>query len=105
MQDLKLQKYFNLENHDLLFKQAITPKSCGGGEEFKLLALLGDRLLNLELFEILTLEGIQDSGTMTKHINNYNHNEDILTIVGRSLKIEDLIVLSSGDFKREVIRI
>lgn len=92
MQDVKLQKYFNLEKHDLLFKQAITPKSCGGGEEFKLLALLGDRLLNLELFEILTLEGIQDSGTMTKHINNYNHNEDILTIVGRSLKIEDLMI-------------
>ena len=48
MQDLNLQNYFQLENHDLHFKHAITPKSCGGGEEFKLLALLGDRLLNLE---------------------------------------------------------
>lgn len=57
----KLKQFFTLENNDDLFNQAVTPKSCGGGEEFKLLALFGDRVLNLELFEIISSEGIKDS--------------------------------------------
>ncbi|KKL93067.1 hypothetical protein LCGC14_1878390, partial [marine sediment metagenome] len=65
----------------------ITPKSCGGGEEFKLLALLGDRVLNLELFEILSTEGIKDSSTMTIRISNHFHNKDILCEVGKILTI------------------
>jgi len=88
MDNLNLKQFFILENNDDLFNQAITPKSCGGGEEFKLLALLGDRILNLELFEIISGEGIKDSGNMTIRISNYFHNEDILSHVGRILQIE-----------------
>ena len=39
----KLKEFFNLEENEEYFRHAITPKSCGGGDEFKLLALLGDR--------------------------------------------------------------
>jgi len=86
-----IKEFFNLEEHDKYYRYAITPKSCGGGEDFKLLALLGDRVLNLELYEILSDEGIADSGTMTQRLNNYIHNEDILYTVGKTLEIDTLM--------------
>ena len=98
----KLKEFFILENNEDLFNQGITPKSCGGGEEFKLLALLGDRVLNLELFEILSSEGIKDSGTITIRINNYFHNEDILTEVGRILHIEKF--MKPMDFNHKITK-
>ncbi len=105
----KLKQFFILENNDDLFNQAITPLSCGGGDEFKLLALLGDRVLNLELFEILSTEGIKDSGNMTIRINNYIHNKDILTEVGRILHIEKFMKpiddnhkITKGELKESV---
>ena len=88
-----LKEFFKLEQNELLYKQATTPKSCGGGNEFKLLALLGDRVLNLELYEILTkIEGITNSGILTQKINNYIHNEDILYLVGKFLKINEVMI-------------
>ena len=72
----KIKEFFNLEENQEFFQFAITPKSCGGGDEFKLLALLGDRVLNLELYEILTNEGITNSGSLTQQLNNYIHNEE-----------------------------
>ena len=44
-----LKKFFNLQSKDKIFKDAVTPKSCGGGDGFKYLALLGDFILNLTL--------------------------------------------------------
>ena len=87
----KIQEFFNLEENQDYFRYATTPKSCGGGDEFKLLALLGDRVLNLELYEILTNEGIIDSGSLTQRLSNYIHNEDILNTVGKILKIDRIM--------------
>ena len=102
MSEAKLRSFFDLKNNDDLFKQAIAPKSCGGGEEFKLLALIGDRILNLELLHILSDEGIMDSGTMTKRTNNYIHNEDILYLVGKMLKIDEL--MTPIDFNHKITK-
>jgi len=109
MGERELKEYFNLNNNEELFNDAITPKSCGCGEGFKLLALLGDRVLNLELYDILTNEGITDSGSLTLRINNYIHNEDILYLVGKILKIENIMIptdinhqISKGELKESV---
>ncbi|KKM00830.1 hypothetical protein LCGC14_1800520 [marine sediment metagenome] len=105
----KLKEFFNLENNEEDFHNAITPKSCGGGDEFKLLALLGDRVLNLELYDILTNEGITDSGSLTLRINNYIHNEDILYLVGKILNTDKIMIptdtnhqISRGELKESV---
>ena len=98
----ELKEFFILENNEDLFNQGITPKSCGGGEEFKLLALLGDRVLNLELFEILSTEGIKDSGIMTILISNNFHNEDILCQVGKILEINKF--MNPIDFNHKITK-
>ena len=109
MEYKELKQFFNLENNEEYFKQATTPKSCGGGDEFKLLALFGDRILNLELLDILTNVGITNSGILTKKIQNYVHNEDILYLVGKILKIDDIMIptdinhqISKGELKESV---
>ena len=98
----KLKEFFNLEENEEVYQHAITPKSCGGGDEFKLLALLGDRVLNLELYEILTDEGITDSGILTPRLNNYIHNEDILYLVGKILKIDK--IMTPMDFTQQITK-
>lgn len=102
MNQLKLIEFFNLEEHEGYYHYAITPKSCGGGEDFKLLALLGDRILNLELYEILINEGIADSGTLTQRLNNYIHNEDILYLVGKILNIDK--IMTPMDFNHQITK-
>lgn len=108
-EEVKLKEFFSLENNEDDFKKATTPKSCGGGDEFKLLALLGDRVLNLELYDILTKEGITNSGILTKQLQNYVHNEDILFLVGRILKIDKIMTpvdnnhqITKGELKESV---
>jgi ribonuclease-3 len=104
----KLKEFFHLEENQDDYQYAITPKSCGGGEEFKLLALLGDRVLNLELYEILIAEGITDSGTLTQRLS-YIHNEDILYLVGQILEIDKIMTptdsnhqITKGELKESV---
>ena len=108
-EEVKLKEFFSLENNEDDFKKATTPKSCGGGDEFKLLALLGDRVINLELYDILTKEGITNSGILTKQLQNYVHNEDILFLVGRILKIDKIMTpvdnnhqITKGELKESV---
>ena len=105
----KLKKFFNLEENEEDYQYAITPKSCAGGGEFKLLALLGDRVLNLELYKILTSEGIIDSGNLTQRLSNYIHNEDILYLIGKILKIDKIMTpmdnnhqITKGELKESV---
>ncbi len=82
------KKFFNLEQNELLYKKAITPKSCGGGDKFKYLALLGDFILNLTLFHYFSEKGIKNSGELTKKIQSI-HNEWTLCQLGEYLKITD----------------
>ena len=83
-----LKTFFNLEQNELLYSKAITPKSCGGGDNFKYLALLGDFVLNLTLFNYFAEKGIKNSGELTKKIQSI-HNEWTLCQLGEFLKITD----------------
>ena len=42
---MDIQELFFLENYAQLFEKAVTPPSIGGDNEFKLLALIGDKCL------------------------------------------------------------
>ncbi len=81
-----LKKFFNLQSKDKIFNDAITPKSCGGGDGFKYLALLGDFVLNLTLFNYFSKKGIKNSGELTRKIQSV-HNEWTLCQLGEFLEI------------------
>ena len=81
-----LKDVFSLEENEDLYKNAITPKSCGGGDNFKFLALLGDFTLNLTLFNYFSKKGIKNSGELTKKIQSI-HNEWTLCQLGEFLEI------------------
>ncbi len=83
-----LKDVFSLKENEDLYKNAITPKSCGGGDNFKYLALLGDFILNLTLFNYFSKKGIKNSGELTKKIQSV-HNEWTLCQLGEFLEITD----------------
>ena len=83
-----LKDVFFFEENEDLYKNAITPKSCGGGDKFKYLALLGDFVLNLTLFDYFSKKGIKNSGELTKRIQSI-HNEWTFCQLGEFLEITD----------------
>ena len=83
-----LESFFSLENSKNLFRQATTPKSCGGKADFKYLALLGDFLLNLGLFEVFRKKNIKNSSDLTKKIQRI-HNKLVLAKLGAFLNINN----------------
>ncbi|KKK94589.1 hypothetical protein LCGC14_2681330, partial [marine sediment metagenome] len=85
---MNLRKVFSLEENEELYNNAITPKSCGGGDDFKYLALLGDFVLNLTLFNHFSKDEIKNSGELTKKIQSI-HNEWTLCQLGDFLGIVD----------------
>ena len=85
---MNLRKFFSLEENEELYKNAITPRSCGGGDDFKYLALLGDFVLNLTLFNHFSKDEIKNSGELTKKIQSI-HNEWTLCQLGEFLEITD----------------
>ncbi len=86
----ELMDYFFLSEHEEIFSLAIQPKSCGGGDAFKFLALYGDGVLNLTLLDIISNKGISNSGQITELIQSF-HNEKTLTKIARKLKIDQLM--------------
>ena len=81
---------FKLENERELFKQATTPPSCGGGKEFKSLALEGDRILDQVFEEILREKGIIDTGILASLRGSF-HNEETLSNLGHHLSVSSLM--------------
>ena len=86
--DLKYQlmQYFHLTDEITLFKQAIHPKSCGGDQSFKFLALIGDNILNLVLLEIISHDKPMDTGELTEVIQAI-HNKQTLIRIAHHLKL------------------
>lgn len=84
---VELISFFSLGNSKKLFKQATTPKSCGGKAVFKRLALLGNFLLNLGLFEVFSKRNIKNSSDLTENIQKI-HNKIILAKLGAFLNID-----------------
>jgi len=82
-----LMEYFQLSEDGEIFSHAIQPKSCGGGDDFKFLALYGDSVLTLILLDIISSKGIVNSGQITEIIQSF-HNEKTLTQLAKQLKID-----------------
>ncbi|MHA1211220.1 MAG: double-stranded RNA binding motif domain-containing protein [Candidatus Heimdallarchaeota archaeon] len=86
-----LLEYFKLEKHPRLFDKALHPKSCGGGDEFKFMALRGDYLLKLCLLEILASKHkTQNTGHLTQ-LSMQFHNERTLMCLSDYLGIPQLM--------------
>ena len=83
----ELMDYFQLTSSEQIFSLAIQPKSCGGGDSFKFLALYGDCVLNLALLDIISNRGINNSGQITELIQSF-HNEKTLALTAEELKID-----------------
>ncbi|MHA1237062.1 MAG: putative dsRNA-binding protein [Candidatus Hodarchaeales archaeon] len=95
---IQLMEYFQLSENRELFSLAIQPKSCGGGDTFKFLALYGDSVLNLLLLDIISKKGIGNSGQITEIIQSF-HNEKTLTLLAQQLKIDKIIEDEFGNVK------
>lgn len=63
----EIKNYFMLGNNPQLFESAIHPPSCGGDAEFELLALYGDQIINMHLYDYLIDKGWKDKGQITAH--------------------------------------
>ncbi len=86
----QLAEQFQLSEEDPLFNSAIYPKSCGGGEEFKFLALYGDAILNLLLLENISRNGTMNSGHITVALHSF-HNDDTLYHIAKNLRIQEVM--------------
>ena len=70
----EIQKFFLLENDIELFETAIYPRACGGSSEFEQLALYGDRVLDMHLFDYLIESGnLQLKGEITQRKGTIHH--------------------------------
>ncbi|MCK4847510.1 MAG: ribonuclease III family protein [Candidatus Heimdallarchaeota archaeon] len=94
----QLMEYFQLSKDKAIFFQAIQPKSCGGGDTFKYLALYGDSVLNLILLDIISNKEIANSGQITEIIQSF-HNEKTLTQIAKQLKIDKIMKEEFGNEK------
>lgn len=90
---MRLIQIFKLENSKQLFQQAVNPKSAGGGDEFKLLALIGDKVFDLLLIDILTSNQkptITDSGILTPLLDTMT-DKMYFAQIARKLSLPDLM--------------
>jgi len=86
----KLKELFHLTQHETLFTTAVTPKSCGGTEEFKYLALIGDKILDLCLIELLSKAKVVDTGALTRNMKQI-HNWKTLSQLAYFLGLDQLM--------------
>jgi len=81
-------KFFKLEKHPILVEKATKPKSCGGTEDFKRLALEGDNILNRALMELFS--EIKNTGRQTKLRTEF-HSRRTLVMLGKFLGLDRAI--------------
>ncbi len=91
MNRAEIQKFFLLENDPQLFKTAIQPKSCGGGAKFKQLALFGDQVINIHLYNYLISKGWESSGDITKCKETIHYWTVIKAFADEFLGISDIL--------------
>ncbi|MHA2362844.1 MAG: putative dsRNA-binding protein [Candidatus Hodarchaeales archaeon] len=83
---MQLKEFFILEEDNVLFNQAITPPSCGGGEEFKFLALIGDKVIHLLLIEMFADQDITNTGILTPLLASMT-DKDYFVQIAETLQI------------------
>ena len=102
------EKFLNLDINNDLFQLAVKPPSCGGGLEFKDLALYGDKFLDISLISYFNEIGIKDSGIITQKKQEF-HNERTLVQIGKYLEISSYLhpidithIITEKDIKETV---
>jgi dsRNA-specific ribonuclease len=90
-----LAELFQLLNQSEIFHQALQPKSLGGSNSFKLLAIYGDNILNISLLDLITKDDSTDTGVLTESLQSF-HNSTTLTKLATYLKIDEIMRESWG---------
>jgi ribonuclease-3 len=103
-----LAGFFQLSEHNSSFNLALCPKSCGGDDEFKYLALYGDAILNLLLLDLISRNALKDSGQITEILQTF-HNEETLFQLSKELKINEIMqthdekaIITKNDLKESI---
>lgn len=87
----EIQKFFLLENAPKLFETALCPRSCGGTAEFEQLALYGDRVLDIHLFDyLIESKSLQLNGEITQ-LKGTIHNQYPIKVFADDLGIPDIL--------------
>ncbi len=63
----EIAEFFDIDNLAYV-SVGVSPKSCGGGDEFKYFALVGDKFLDLVIIEKMGEKGVLNTGEITQHI-------------------------------------
>lgn len=90
MNRAEIQKFFLLENDPQLFEIALRPRSCGGGAEFEQLALYGDQVINIHLYNYLISKGWESKGDITA-CKTTIHKEPVIKAFADYLGISDIL--------------
>ncbi|MCD4704395.1 MAG: hypothetical protein K8R64_08940 [Methanosarcinaceae archaeon] len=94
MTDLtEIQQFFLLEHEPQLFEIAIRPRSCGGTAKFEQLALYGDRVIDIHLYDYLISKGWETSGDITS-CKNTIHKESTIKAFADYLSIPSILTSS-----------
>ena len=88
MNRAEIQTFFLLENDPQLFETALRPRSCGGGAKFEHLALYGDQVMNIHLYNYLISKGWERKITDCK---TKIHKEPVIKAFADELGIPDLL--------------
>jgi dsRNA-specific ribonuclease len=108
MKEKELRQFFQLDKHNEIFRQALTPRSCGGDAKFEQLAMIGDKILGLGLIQFYIDGGIITKGDITT-LSQLIHQEPVLREVGEKWEINQFMIpidsnhqLSSKEIAEEV---
>jgi dsRNA-specific ribonuclease len=103
-----VQNFFLLNGQDMLFQKALKPKSMGGDQTFKILALYGDKVIDLVLAEFFSKEETVETGIITPKIGSLVNKRTLLA-VANYFKIKELMMknnpinqLSDNDVKEAI---
>jgi dsRNA-specific ribonuclease len=98
MNRTEIQKFFLLENDPQLFDIAIRPRSCGGGAKFEHLALYGDQVINIHLYNYLISKGWERKITKCK---TTIHKKLVIKAFADYLGIPDLLISLNSTYHPE----
>ena len=89
------------------FFRDILPIAVGGNGRQKALALLGDKLLDLKLYEKMMSSGISDVGAMTqqrsKLVSNANLSQCITQFISKDIITEEILIALSQKEKGSLL--
>ena len=95
MNRAEIQEFFLLENDPQLFETALCPRSCGGGAKFEHLALYGDQVINIHLYNYLISKGWERKITECK---TTIHKKVVIKAFADNLGIPDILTPSDSTY-------